>query len=184
MPVVREITKQVFVMNKSDVFRMGAMWLAVLGMMSPSTVLGAPPAIGQTSPATKTVRDIALGQGGTLSGRVLDSHGKAISNVPVQIHQDGHLVAHVVTDASGQFSASQLAGGVYSISRPNQQDSFRFWSADAAPPIAAGAVEMTNGRTIRGQCAGCRVGSPWLVALGIAAAIAIPLALDDDNASL
>ncbi len=180
-------------MNKSDVFRMGAMWLAVLGMMSPSTVLGAPPAIGQTSPATKTVRDIALGQGGTLSGRVLDSHGKAISNVPVQIHQDGHLVAHAVTDTSGQFSAPQLAGGVYSISSPNQQDTFRIWSADAAPPIATRAIEMTDGQIVRGQCercrvggqcAGCRVGSPWLIALGIAAAIAIPLALDDDDASL
>lgn len=183
-------------MKKSDVFRMGVMWLAVVGMMLPSTVLGAPPAIGQRTFATRKVRDIALGPGGTLSGRVVDIQGRAFSNVPVQIHRGEHLVAHIVTDTGGQFSASQLAGGTYSVSTPNQQDTVRVWLAGAAPPIAARTLEMTDGQIIRGQdgacnpgCGGCgacagaggRVGKPWLIALGIAAAIAIPLALDDDD---
>ena len=172
------------------------MWLAVVGMILPSTVLGAPPAIdGPSTPATQTVRDIALGHGGTLTGRVVDLEGKAISGVPIQIHQDGHLIGHVVTDTRGQFSAPQLAGGIYTISTPRQQGTFRVWSADAAPPIAADAIHITDGQIVRGQCggcgngqctgcgAGCRVGSPWLIAVGIAAAIAIPLALDDDDAS-
>jgi hypothetical protein len=175
--------------------------------------LGAPPAINPSTRPTQTVRDIALGQGGVLSGKVLDAQGKAISNVPIQVQQEGHLIAHVVTDTSGQFSVRQLTGGIYSISTPNQQDSFRIWSADAAPPIAARAIEMTDGQIIRGQCEECghcgrfgqfgcfsqfgrcgqfgrcescgccRVGSPWVLAVGIATVIAIPLALGDDDAS-
>ena len=106
--------------------RMGMMWLAVVGMILPSMVLGAPPAINPSTRPTQTVRDIALGQGGILSGKVLDPQGKAISNVPIQVQREGHLIAHVVTDTSGQFSVGQLTGGIYSISTPNQQDSKRF----------------------------------------------------------
>jgi hypothetical protein len=210
-------------MNKLEILRLAAVSLAVVGLMLPSAALGTPPALAFPSQPTRSVSDIALDETGALNGRVVDAQGRGIANIPLQIGRDGQVVASTVTGSRGQFTARQLVGGVYDISTPNGQATYRIWPANAAPPIAARSIQITDGQIIRGQCRQCKcadgdcagscggctgsagwgfssrggcgfagcdsccksgmVGKPWLIAAGIAAAIAIPLALDDDDAS-
>ena len=117
-------------MKNLESFRISAVWLAALGLMLPSTVLGTPP----TQAQQQSVRDVILDETGTLMGRVIDTKGSPLSHVPIQVRRNGQIVANTMTDEKGQFTASQLAGGIYSVATPNQRTICRIWPADAAPP--------------------------------------------------
>lgn len=179
-------------MNLSTVLRTSTMWLAICGMVLPTTAFGAV----SGGNARSVIRDVALDPDGTLRGTVVGADGNQSSNTPIQFHREGHLVAQAVTDANGHFVARKLAGGVYTVQTPGNVEQYRVWSNQAAPPSALGNLNMSGGEIIRGQhdaapyVDGPHYGhgplrgmgkKPWLIGLGVAAAIAIPLALDDSD---
>ena len=110
---------------------------------------------------------------------------------PIQFHREGHLVAQAVTDANGHFVAHKLTGGVYTVQTLGNVEHYRVWTNEAAPPSALNDLNISGGEIVRGQYDYDDVPSgrwgilahPWLIGLGVAAAIAIPLALDNDSAS-
>jgi len=153
--------------------------LACLGMILPPTAMAATPA----APAN----DVALRTGGLLVGQVVDAQGVAKAGTPVSIQFDGKEVVSTTTDANGVFAAKGLRGGQYQILTPQGGNVCRLWAADTAPPSAKPAALVVSGNeVVRGQGPGAAwVGwmkaHPYLVAGTVAAAVAIPLALADDD---
>ena len=175
-----------------------AVCLACLSMLA-SPVLAATPSVIKP-------RDVLLHQGGMLYGQVVDSEGGAVTNTPVSVLSGTKEVARVQSDRSGRFKVDGLRGGVYEVASVGQKKVYRLWAPQTAPPAAQqGLMLVANNDFVRGQGCGCgvvdcggacgagyqqgpvrRVGAwlaehPILTAGTIAAAIAIPLAVDDDD---
>jgi hypothetical protein len=90
-------------------------------------------------------------------------------------------------------------GGLYQLVSGRHAAHVRCWTASSAPPHAQNQVQFIQGRVERGQgctdtscttpgCDPCGGGgvcgflmNPLVIGTAIAAAIAIPLALDDDD---
>lgn len=183
-------------MSIRKIFTYGTVWMACLGITMPTALLaGTPlaltPAVepGQAvahAAAEAPAVDIALGAGGRLTGRVVDAAGNAAVRVPVSIMHQGVQVVQCVTDENGLFVGENLHGGVHEVVTPSGAGSYRLWTPGAAPPIAQPQMNVVNGPVVRGQHMGHphRFGflaNPWVLGMGVAAAIAIPLALDDDD---
>jgi hypothetical protein len=152
------------------------------------------------------IRDVALQAGGVMRGQVLDSQGQPCSDVSVQIAKSSDVNARplvVRTDSAGRFEFSGLAGGIHAIQTSQGAALCRLWTSTTAPPAAVSEVLLIAGDgLVRGSCEtacneGCRPrcgGFPimlgpleWaVIGAGIAAAIAIPVALanrDNNDAS-
>ncbi|MBM3999911.1 MAG: carboxypeptidase regulatory-like domain-containing protein [Planctomycetes bacterium] len=171
-------------MKVMPVLQRAAAALATLGMLLPSTVLAAPGNVPRAR--TSDMVDIALHEGGVLQGRVTDSSGQPQAGVPVRVLQGESAVANTSTDHQGNFRVAGLRGGVYRISTWTASDAYRLWMPRTAPPSAESMVVLTSGSDVaRGQDGRFMnfITNPWVLGGIVAAAIAIPLALDDDDAS-
>ena len=164
-----------------------AVSLACLGLMIPRPALATEPA-----PQTNNkVADVALANGGVLHGQVVNAQGAPVAKVEVRAATQGNFVGTAMTDDQGQFAIADLRGGVYHVGTVQNGYAFRIWDANTAPPVAQPAALIVTGEeTVRGgwgkNCCGwcwqCLT-NPWVMGAIVAAAIAIPLALDDDDAS-
>jgi hypothetical protein len=162
-------------MKKMGFVHGAAVALACLGMF-----------VGQLARAAQPlVTDVALSHGGTLVGKVVDRQGAAQAGQVVRVSQQGEVVAVVETDARGEFQVADLRGGVYQIESAQGLGVYRVWAENTAPPAANDGVLIVHGdEAVRGNQSGGVLGfltNPWVLAAIIAAAIAIPLALDDDD---
>ena len=130
------------------------------------------------------------GGGRRLSGQVVDGEVNALAGRRVIVRQGRHHVAGVITDANGRFTIRGLHGGTFLLATAGATMMVRAWSAGTAPPSAAGQVTLVVTKTIvRGQDA--EVTGTWgefltnfWVLSGIATAIALPIALADDDKPL
>ncbi len=185
-------------MTKNLIVPRSLMLVAVLGMVMPRATLAEAPA---TQP-TKTM-DVALQNGGLLLGQLVNRQGQPKAGVVVSLRQKGTELARMQTDDLGRFAAKGLRGGAYQLVTADGVRQVRVWSQATAPPTAVRGALLVEGKTVRGQYAetgeyygdgggggrgifnGGRIFglNPWLVGVAIAAAIAIPVALDDDDAS-
>ncbi len=139
--------------------------------------------------------DIVLQDQGVLVGRIVDSKGLAVANSPVSLQTGGKEVARVVSDDMGRFRATGLKGGVYQVASTGQQGVYRLWAPQTAPPAAAKGLSLVSQpvEVVRGQFGGAGGGNPFstagqwiaehpiITAGAVAAAIAIPIAVDDDD---
>ncbi|MAT71710.1 MAG: hypothetical protein CMJ58_19560 [Planctomycetaceae bacterium] len=161
-------------------------------------MLSAPALAAPGAPSVQRPADVALGDGGTLVGQLVDAQGAPLAGAPVSIQSGGREIVRATTDAQGQFSITGLKGGMLEIAAPGHYQSYRCWAPRTAPPAAnSGVLMVANGDLLRGQYGacptpGCSPG-PFGTAMGwvaqhplitagvVAAAIAIPLAIDDDD---
>ncbi len=153
--------------------------VACSGMLLPASALAA-------HPAPSPVVDIALQEGGLLLGQVMSPEGLAQVAEPVSIRRGGEEVLRVATDTRGAFTAEGLRGGIYTLATSQGASTFRLWSAGTAPPSAQPQVLLVSGTdVVRGQLPGFgREGilrNPWVLAAIVATAIAVPIAVSDDN---
>ena len=146
------------------------------------------------SPPQQSSSDIVLAEGGVLVGRVVDAQGQPIPMAPVSLRTSGKEIARPHTDQDGRFKVSSLKGGIYEVVSPGHQDMYRFWAPRTAPPAAQqGITLVSHGDVIRGQYGPPSPGGmfssmgqkiaehPIFTAGLIATAVAIPLALDEDD---
>lgn len=149
-------------------------------------------------------RDVALADGGVLFGQIVDPQGKALAGRQVTLQTAGRQVIQTTTDNQGRIRVAGLTGGVYQVTAMDQQQAYRLWAPQTAPPAAQrGLMIVQDKEVVRGQCdcgtpvcgspvCGHRGGiasgignwmdnHPVLTAGAVAAAIAVPLALDDDD---
>ncbi len=148
------------------------------------------------------ILDISLQTGGVLSGQVADAVGNGHAGVPVAVLAGGNEIGRSTTDEVGKFQIAGLRGGVVTVAAAGTQGNCRLWSPGTAPPAAQQGLlvvsqdQITCGQNC-GSCVGCGSGvrgvghgggllgimldHPLMTAGVIGAAIAIPLALDDDD---
>ncbi len=159
--------------------------LAVVGMQL------APTAAAVTVAAPKTA-DVSLQKGGVLVGQITDAKGASVEATPVWVFSQGKKVAQVQTDKSGKFAVQGLKGGVYHVASAGNVGAYRLWAPETAPPAAKqGIMFVSKGDFALGQYGGPSgpfgpvidfvTKHPILTGAGIAAAIAIPIAVDDDD---
>ncbi len=171
--------------------RMDARWaravtaVAIIGLLLPRPVWALQPT-GTINVAVKNTADVQLDDAGTFWGQVIRADGQPLASVPIHITRHGKLVASVHTDSEGKFAVRQMRGGVYEVATPYQSDVIRLWAARTAPPTAAERLILTarSADIVRAQGDGQFmqfITNPWVLGGIVAAAIAIPLALDDDD---
>ena len=169
-------------MSRAFVVQQAAVWLAVVGFCFPSAVFAEKPATGPSV----VIADVALQEGGTLLGQVVDRQGSPLVKVPVSLRSAAGELARVQTNSNGHFRFSGLRNGVYEVATPVGANVYRVWSHRAAPPAAQPqALVVVGNEVLRGQ-SGSRLMRTLrenpLIPIGlVAAAIAIPLAVVDDD---
>ena len=159
--------------------------LASLGMVLPQSAFAASTQLSR--PASTAVRDVALHDGGSLTGQVLDVSGTPVSGTAVAVIGQGGPVASTQTSADGRFAISGVKAGVYEVATTNGVTVCRLWAPRTAPPAAQSDALVVHGDTVvlrRSIGGGGVIGflsNPWVLGGIVAAAIAIPLLLDDDD---
>lgn len=158
--------------------------LACVGMI-------AQPALATGPAAAPAVADVALAGGGMFVGKVVNAQGAALANTSVSLQQAGQQIASATTNEEGVFAVQGLRGGLYQVVADGGVVSYRLWAPNTAPPAAnQSALIVTGDAVVSGNHGhgGHQYGvlrwmreHPLLVGAGIAAAIAIPLAVDDDD---
>jgi len=122
---------------------------------------------------------------GKLVGLLVDKSGSGVADAPVLIGQEGKLLKELRTDQEGRFQFSGAKPGVYQVVSHGGAVVYRVWTPDAAPANAKqGIIHQVDPEVARGAVGGCLLPlltNPIFLALLIGAAIAIPLALDDDD---
>lgn len=170
--------------------------MTCLSMLSSQLVHAAgvqPNTRGASVTATRAqTQDVALQEQGMLAGNLVDDQGAGKAAVPVVVTRQGKLVAKTETDANGRFEVRGLTGGVYEVQTPLGSGVYRLWAPRTAPPsaktVATVVADGQDQSVIRAQgpMGGSAFGwlaNPWVLAGIVAAAIAIPLALDNNDAS-
>ena len=167
-------------MKRPNWYRHAVVALACVGTVVPHSAFAAAPAIGQP-----TVRDLALGDGGTLSGQVVDTAGQPQAGSAVTVWHNETQVAATKADSNGTFHVAGLRSGVHQVAAGQGVQMYRFWAPDTAPPAAsAEAMVVADQNVARGNNGGGFVKfvtNPWVLAGVVAAAIAIPIALNNDD---
>jgi len=157
-----------------------------LGIVVPQSAFAEAAKNNTQHAAVPTVIDVALQQGGTFQGQVLDSQGLPLANTKVSLVQNEVEVASTVTDADGRFSASGLRGGIFVVIAGQGAGVYRLWAANTAPPTAqASALVVSNGEIVRGEDGSIVywLTNPWVLAAIVATAIALPIALSNHGSS-
>lgn len=162
-------------------------------------MLAAPVAMAAPQAQARFAADVALAEGGVLSGQVVDAQGAVVVGAPVSIVAGGREVARATTNRNGVFTAPGLKGGVYEVAAAGHHGVYRAWAPRTAPPSANRAILAVAAQdTVRAQYAPPAIppaGQPspfgkamnWIsdhpiITAGIVAtAIAVPLALSDDD---
>jgi hypothetical protein len=163
--------------------------LASIGMLLPVDLWADTPgresAWGHVSASgAKVVCDVALGPGGKLRGTVFDVQAQRVSGQVVILFHGGRELATAVSDDRGQFGFEGLRGGVYGLAAGGASQVFRLWTPAAAPPHSIAEVAVvTGGQVQRGQrpFAELFVSDPIVLGVIIAAAIAIPIAVQNSR---
>jgi Carboxypeptidase regulatory-like domain len=167
-----------------------AVGLALTGMLLPAHLASAQapaarPLATESAPAAAPtapeISDIALAAGGEFSGQVVDTAGRPQAASAVMLLQQQHVVATTTTNQDGRFSIRGLQGGMYQVVSGENMKNYRLWAADTAPPTAQkSAMLVSSSQVVRGQSGWKRwVFNPWVLAVGVATAIAVPIALSN-----
>lgn len=168
-------------MKRESIFRTLLTGLCCATLLFGQLAQAAQPAFSRTS----SVADVALGSTGELRGQVLDSQGLPQPQIKVSIGKTNQQPTFVSTDAAGQFQVTGLAAGVYYVQTAQTSAVYRVWAPGTAPPSAqSGVLMVNNDHVVRGYGHGNGahlLASPWVMGLVVAAAIAIPLAIDSGS---
>lgn len=105
-----------------------------------------------SSNEAKSVRDVALGEGGVFSGQFIDPAGALLPGVPLALLRNGVEVGTFSTDRQGMFAISGLTGGSYELVTGSTRQHYRLWAPGTAPPASRNsALVRSDGSIARGQ---------------------------------
>jgi hypothetical protein len=150
----------------------------------------------QALTAQSRTQDIRLGERGQFQGQIVNAQGRPSARAEVELWKNGQPVARSVADQHGRYQFQGLKAGVYQVLAPGTGGVLRLWQPAAAPPSAQSALLLVEGPVLRGQHPhelGCpppgaydgaimrALSNPWVFSGLLAAGIAIPIALSDDD---
>jgi hypothetical protein len=175
-------------MKRSGRWCRTAVVLALLGTTIPQQLIAAPIPTHSSAHAREraSITDVALDAKGKLYGQVLSENGAAANDVTIHVLQNGREVTTATTNQEGQFEISGLRGGVYQFTTGESGITYRVWAPHTAPPAAHQVALLVDDHgLVRAQDWPILnfLSNPWVLGVGVAAAIAVPLSLDDDDAS-
>ncbi len=169
-------------------FQQSVVALACLGMLISPTFAG-------QAPRGTSIPDVKMTAGG-VEGAVVNANRAESAGSRVVILHRGEVKAQVKTDKNGRFRVENLKGGVYQFRTEQGGGAFRLWAERTAPPKAATKLLIVEqGKVVRGIFGHDGHGTghggqimnalsnPWVLAGIVAVAVAVPLALDDDDSS-
>jgi hypothetical protein len=165
--------------------------MACVLIVQPEFAAAAPPA---DLPTIVKAADVALQQGGTFSGQVLDQQGSPLANAALVL-TSGKEKWQTQTDREGRFRLSGLHGSVCQIHVGNQAHLVRLWAPGAAPPIARDElllvdqpIDLIRGQTMADPGFAQTVGrwkrglaNPLIFTGIVATSIAVPVAVFNAN---
>ncbi|MCG8450894.1 MAG: carboxypeptidase-like regulatory domain-containing protein [Pirellulales bacterium] len=169
-------------------------WLAAAAVVAQPQLLFANEiaSLPSPQPTMQMPHDVVLAKGGLLVGQLVNEQGAPMPMTPVSLWTVGKEVARLTTDKAGKFQAENLRGGVYQVVAVGHQGVYRLWAPQTAPPAAQQQLTViSRNEIVRGQFTAppgnpfSSIGQfvaehPILTASAVAAAIAIPIAVDDD----
>ena len=142
------------------------------------------PKVARTDPRPT---DVKLLPGKILAGTVLDENGKPLADTDVVVIFARQEVIRGCTNDAGEFSVELPHGGVYWLVAGPCVLVVRTWTAAVAPPGTDTRVTLTpQSLVIRGQGPVVPPIDPFLgllLAGGVVAAIAVPIALNNQSDS-
>lgn len=156
-------------------------FVALVGLLIPQLAFAAGPA---PAGAPSSVRDVELQKGGVLNGQLLSITGQPSAKMKMALVDRHGDARRIVTDAEGKFQIAGLRGGSYNLIVGEGGVPVRVWAQGTAPPHAQSELLMLDSvMAVRGQQGGGLglLSNPWFLAAALAAAIAIPIALDDGS---
>ncbi len=152
--------------------------VACLGLIVPQSAWSAD--VVATGVKPKIV-DVKLQDGKVFQGQILNGQGAPQVNADVAVMQDGKVLTQVKTNKEGYFAVSDVNSGVYQVVSDNGFGQFRVWNSSIAPPNAQqGALVVADGSVVRGQLIDM-LGNPVVLTLLVATAIAVPIAVSNNN---
>ncbi len=173
-------------------------------------VFGEVPVLPATQRTVKLPKpmDVSLDDQNHLIGRIVNQQGTGLNGATAHVRRHQKHIVSIKANEKGVFQTGPLTGGVYQLTAAERTVEFRVWRGATAPPRAAKLATVVVGPTVRAQqsctnpscglsnCDGScgRAGGwangrlgfvfhPLFIGAAVAAAIAIPWALDDDDAS-
>lgn len=171
-------------MKLSKIFHFVLVATTCVSVSMPQLAAAGKPVTQLDVPIKRSVEDVVL-QDGALRGALVDKAGRGVADAPVLIGQNGKKVAEVRTDAEGRFKFAGAKVGTYQVVSHGAAGSYRVWDAASAPQtVKQGVIHTVDPQVARGASSGGLFGllsNPLVLAGVIAAAIAIPLAVDDDD---
>jgi len=174
-------------MRGRKALRSGMLFWACLAMLVPTPLLqAATPAASGFENVAPVARDVALGAGGVLLGRVTDRQARPLAQVPVALLSAGEQQARTITDATGHFRFVGLFGGSYEISAGTTHGLFRLWTPGTAPPAHhTSALLVVGEEIVRGQDGpiGYWMGKPLVMTALAGAAVAVPIGIHNHRQS-
>ena len=173
-------------------------WNSVIAFVAVTAVIFQPQLLVAneftSQPITQISHDVMLAEGGVLVGQLVNEQGEAMPMEPISLQTGGKEIARLTTDNAGNFKVSSLKGGVYQVVAVGHQGIYRFWAPQTAPPSAQHQLVVISSKqdVVRGQFNAppsnplAKIGQfvaehPIITAAAVGSAIAIPLALDDDD---
>lgn len=172
-------------------------WMMVFTIAAAPTLVQAQNNSPAKSSSSLQLRNVELSEDGQLHGQVLTESGVAgIGTVMVHGSKDGQTAAQAVaTDEQGRFAVKGLKTGTCVFTVGDDTFACRVWNHGTAPPksLQTIAVVPTSGVVLGQNCEPCQkpglrgriacmTGTQKALLVGvIAAAIIIPIALDDDD---
>lgn len=184
-------------MRTARTLRQGLVWMALVGMCLPVPMAAAGIADTPAAPAAEVsaaTYDIELAQDGLLTGRLVDAEMRPLAAADVAISTNGRVVANTVTDDRGVFAVAGLRSGFHQIAAGDAVRNCRFWAVGTAPPRATQGMQIVaDDSVVRGQWgpptmtnrfirnAKVWATNPFVVGGIVAAAVAIPVALNNDD---
>lgn len=146
-----------------------------------------------SAPAIKPL-DVKLDGEAGFAGQLVNASGKPQSRATVELRRDRKVIGTIRTDREGRFAFAGLRTGVYEVTAPDATGLYRVWMPRVAPPSAQDEVLLVQGDVVRGQQAMVGpgaglydgkamqiLGNPWVFAGVVAAGVAIPVAVSQND---
>ena len=159
-----------------------------LGMALPRLSLaGDDPLANLSIPVSKKIENIQLDANGNLRGAIVDANGRPIADAPVVIGVNGKPIAKLRTDREGRFRKDGLKQGFYQVVSHAGAHHYRVWEPGNAPAgVKQGVIHVAGSEVARGAGYSALLAilsNPVFLAALVSAAIVIPIAIDDEDAS-
>ncbi|MEQ9409053.1 MAG: carboxypeptidase-like regulatory domain-containing protein [Fuerstiella sp.] len=143
------------------------------------------------------LRNVELNAADSLEGHLLTQTGQPVANTPILVRSQANLqkvAQQVTTDADGRFFVTSLSSGTCVMEAGDETYAVRVWTKGTAPPRSlqnVAFVKQSGDTAVRGNAFTNNRLTNWVrnltpkqkIALGVltAAAIVIPIAVDDDD---